>query len=64
MGAYEIDDQLLTAEDKKALTANKEQQMISRKKGSISKTHIKPNSNYRGSHFTFNRYFFLLSEKV
>ncbi|ABS20555.1 ABC transporter permease [Bacillus cytotoxicus] len=32
MGAYEIDDQLLTAEDKKALTANKEQQMISRKK--------------------------------
>lgn len=32
MGAYEINKQLLTNEEKKELTINKEQQTISRKK--------------------------------
>lgn len=32
MGAYEINDQLLTNEEKKELTINKDQQKISRKK--------------------------------
>ncbi len=32
MGAYEINDQLLTNEEKKELTINKNQQTISRKK--------------------------------
>lgn len=36
MGAYEINEQLLTKEEKKELTINKNQQTISRKKCFVS----------------------------